>query len=168
MIKESLQTSINGQINAELYSAYLYASMEQYFASLKLKGFANWMHVQVQEESAHAIRFANYINDNSGRVIFTAIDAPPVEWDSPLQVFEEVYKHEQKVTSLINGLVQIARQENDDGGLKMLEWFVKEQVEEEENAEEIVNMLKTMDGTEEALASMDRKLAGRVFVDPNA
>lgn len=168
MIKDRLEKAINDQINAELYSAYLYASMEQYFYSINLKGFANWMHVQTQEEMAHAIRFANYVNGRGGRVLLKAIDAPPSQWDNPLQVFEEIYKHEQKVTSLINGLVDLAMEEKDHAMYNMLQWFVAEQVEEESSADDIVQQLKLIHEDKSALFMIDRELAARVFTDPNA
>lgn len=168
MIKDRLEKAINDQINAELYSAYLYASMEQYFHSINLKGFANWMHVQTQEEMAHAIRFGNYINGRGGRVLLQAIEAPPSQWTGPLQVFEEIYKHEQKVTSLINNLVDLAMEEKDHAMYNMLQWFVGEQVEEESSADDIVQQLKLIHEDKSALFMIDRELAARVFVDPNA
>lgn len=168
MIKEKLQDAINEQINKELYSAYLYASMAAYFESVNLKGFANWMSIQRQEEEAHAFRFYKFVNERGGRVIFKAIDTPPSEWSSPLKVFEEVYKHEQFVTSLINDLVDLAQQEKDHAMYNYLQWFIDEQVEEEASADEIVQQLKMVGDNAGALFMLDRELGQRVFVDPNA
>ena len=104
MIGKKMEKALNGQLNAELYSAYLYLSMEAYFEAANLAGFANWMRVQTQEEQFHAIKFYDYINERGGRVSLARIEAPPSQWDSPLAVFEAVLAHEQKVTGLINDL----------------------------------------------------------------
>ncbi|MDD2586310.1 MAG: ferritin [Syntrophomonadaceae bacterium] len=168
MIKTEIQDAINEQINAELYSAYLYASMGAFFESLNLKGFANWMNVQYQEEVAHATRMYNYLNERGGRVILKAIDAPPTEWNSPVNVFEEVYKHEQKVTELINNLVDLSMGLKDHATYNFLQWFVAEQVEEEASADEILQQLKLLADNTGALFMIDRELGQRVFVDPNA
>ena len=108
MISHQIQDAFNDQLNAELYSAYLYLSMSAYFESMNLKGFANWMRTQAQEEMLHAMKFYSFINDRGGRVVLSAIDGPPVKWDSPLAAFEDAYRHEQKVTGLINNLVDLA------------------------------------------------------------
>ncbi|MDD3890622.1 MAG: ferritin [Syntrophomonadaceae bacterium] len=168
MIKTEIQDAINEQINAELYSAYLYASMGAFFESQNLKGFANWMNVQYQEEVAHATRMYNYLNERGGRVILKAIDAPPTEWNSPVNVFEEVYKHEQKVTELINNLVDLSMGLKDHATYNFLQWFVAEQVEEEASADEILQQLKLLADNTGALFMIDRELGQRVFVDPNA
>jgi ferritin len=167
MIKPKLQDAINQQINAELYSAYIYAAMKHYFLNINLKGFANWMDVQVKEETAHAARMATYINDRGGRVILQGIDAPPTQWKSPLDCFEAVLNHEQLVTGLINDLVTLAEQENDYATTNFLQWFVAEQVEEEASADEVVQQLKLMGDNTGALFMLDRELTQRVFVDPN-
>lgn len=168
MIKTEIQNALNEQINAELYSAYLYASMGAFFESQNLKGFANWMNVQYQEEVAHATRMYNYLNERGGRVILMAIDAPPTEWNSPVNVFEEVYKHEQKVTELINNLVDLSMELKDHATYNFLQWFVAEQVEEEASADEILQQLKLLADNTGALFMIDRELGQRVFVDPNA
>lgn len=168
VIKAKLQDAINQQVNAELYSAYMYAAMKHYFASINLKGFSHWMDIQVKEETAHAARMTNYINDRGGRVVLKAIDTPPAEWRSPLECFEAVLKHEQKVTSLIDDLVTLAQAEKDHASVNFLQWFVSEQVEEEASADEVVQQLKLMGDNTGALFMLDRELAQRVFVDPNA
>lgn len=166
MIKANVQEAFNRQLNAELYSAYLYLSMAAYFQSINLPGFANWMRVQEQEERVHALMFYDYIITRGGRVTLTAIEAPPTEWASPLAVFEDAYKHEQKVTGLINDLVNLALDERDHAAHIFLQWFVNEQVEEEESANNIVQQLKLMGESGNSLFLVDRQLAQRVFVPP--
>lgn len=168
MIKDNVQEAFNKQLNAELYSAYLYLSMAAYFQSINLPGFANWMRVQEQEERVHALMFYDYIVARSGRVTLTSIDAPPTDWASPLAVFEDAYKHEQKVSGLINDLVNLALDERDHAAHIFLQWFVNEQVEEEENANNIVQQLKLMGQEGSSLFMVDRELAQRVFVPPAA
>jgi ferritin len=168
MISHQIQDAFNDQLNAELYSAYLYLSMSAYFESMNLKGFANWMRCQAQEEMVHAMKFYAFINDRSGRVILSAIDGPPVKWDSPLGAFEDAYKHEQKVTGLINNLVDLALQEKDHAAATFLQWFVTEQVEEEASADGVVQKLKLAGGQGAALFMIDAELAARVFVMPTA
>lgn len=161
MIKSSLEKTINEQINAELYSAYLYLSMAAYFENMNLKGFAHWMNVQAQEEVGHAMRFYKYLFERGGRVILEAVEKPPAEWNSPLDVFENAYKHEQKVTSLINNLVTAAKSENDYATETMLQWFVEEQVEEEASALEIVQKLKLIKDSPQGLMMLDSQAAQR-------
>jgi len=141
MIGKKMQDALNEQVNAELYSAYLYLSMAAYFESTNLAGMANWMRVQTQEEQFHAIKLYNHILERGGKVVLKSIDAPPLEWDSPLAVFKSGLEHEQKVTGLINDLVYLARDERDNASEIFLQWFVNEQVEEEDNASTIVGQL---------------------------
>ena len=162
-ISDSMAKALNGQINAELYSAYIYASMAAYFESQDLKGFASWMTAQAQEEVAHAMKIYDFIHDRGGRVVLGAIDAPPSEWESPLAAFENALKHEQHVTSLIHGLVDQAAAENDHATKAMLEWFVTEQVEEEATAGEIVAKLKLAGGHGAGLMMLDGHLASRKY-----
>ena len=166
MLNEKMQNALNSQINAELYSSYLYLSMSAHFESTNLKGFANWMRVQAQEEMFHAIKLFDYINEKGGEATLTAIDGPPTEWDSPLAVFEAVYVHEQKVTGLINNLVDIAIEERDHATNITLQWFVTEQVEEEASADEVVQKLKLMSDAPGGLFLLDQELGRRVFTMP--
>jgi len=168
MMNKKMEEAINRQINAEVYSAYLYFSMEAYFESTGLKGFANWMRVQSLEELFHASKFYDYVNARGGRVTLTAIEGPPVEWKSPLEVFEEAYKHEIKVTGLINNLTTLAQEEKDHASHSMLGWFVNEQVEEEANASQIAMELKLIGDDKKALLMIDRELAARVYTPPAA
>ena len=166
MIGKKMQNALNEQVNAELYSAYLYLSMEAFFESANLPGFANWMRVQTQEEVSHAMKIYDYVNERGGRVRLKQIAAPPAEWKSPLAVFEAAYKHEQKVTGLINDLVDLAIEEKDHAANMFLQWFVNEQVEEEKNAEEIVQKLKLMADAPGAMYMLDNEMAQRVFTPP--
>jgi ferritin len=166
MIGTKMQKALNGQVNAELYSAYLYLSMAAYFESTNLPGMANWMRVQTQEEQFHAIKLFNYILDRGGKVTLDAIEAPPSDWDCPLGVFKSGLKHEQKVTGLINDLVYLAREEKDNASEIFLQWFVNEQVEEEDNAGTIVGQLELIKDSPEALFMMDKDLAQRIFTPP--
>lgn len=166
MINKKVEDAINKQINAELYSAYLYLSMNSYYHSINLPGFANWMRVQALEEFTHADKFYSFLVSRNGRVRLAAVDAPPTEWKSPLAAFEEVLKHEQKVTALINGLVDLSLKEKDHATNSMLKWFVDEQVEEESNAENLIGQLKLMGDSGHGLYMLDKELATRVFVPP--
>jgi ferritin len=166
MISKKMEEALNEQVNAELYSAYLYLSMESYFKSLNLNGFANWMRVQTQEEVAHAMKIYDFVNERGGRVTLKAIEGPETEWDSPLAVFNAVYAHEQKVTGLINNLVDLAIKEKDHATNSFLQWFVNEQVEEESSADEIVQQLKMMENAPGGMFMLDRELGQRVFTPP--
>ena len=168
MIHAEMEKAINEQINAELYSAYLYLSMSAYFQSQNLPGFANWMRVQFQEETLHALKFYDYLNERGGRVKLAAIDAPAQEWPSTLAVFEETLAHERKVTALINKLVDLSLKLSDHATNIMLQWFVTEQVEEEATAEQVLLELKMIEGNSSALFLMNRELGARVFTPPPA
>ncbi len=160
-IKEKLVQAINKQINAELYSSYLYLAMAAYFESNNWMGFARWMKVQLREEDTHAMKFYEYLVARGGRVILSAIDAPDKEWKSPLGVFEAVYAHEVKVTALINDLLKLARDEQDTATEVMLQWFINEQVEEEANAQLILEKLKMIKDSTNGLFMLDHELGER-------
>ena len=166
MVSKKMEEALNKQVNAEMYSAYLYLSMESYFKSLNLNGFANWMRMQTQEEMMHAMKIYDFINERGGRIILKPIEGPSTEWDSPLAVFEAVYAHEQKVTGLINDLVDLAIEEKDHATNTFLQWFVNEQVEEEASADEIVQQLKMMENAPGGMFMLDRELGQRVFTPP--
>lgn len=166
MIKKKIENALNKQTNAEMYSSYLYLSMSAFFELANLKGFAHWMRVQAQEELIHAMKFFDYVHERGGTVILTAIDAPPTKWQSPLAAFNHVFEHEQKVTGLINDLVNLAISENDHATNNFLQWFVAEQVEEESSAEEIVQKLKLVGDAPGGLFMLDRELGQRVFTPP--
>ena len=166
MLAEKIRDALNKQLNAELYSSYLYLSMSAYFQTINLPGFANWMRVQAQEELVHAMRFYDFINERGGRVMLQQVEAPPTEWSSPLDMFENVYRHEQKVTGLINDLVNLAVAERDHATNIFLQWFVTEQVEEEASADEVVQKLKLMGDAGGGLFMLDREMGQRVFTPP--
>ena len=160
-IGKRMEQAINDQIQAELYSSYLYLSMAAYFESRNLKGCAHWMKKQAEEETEHAMKFFGYVADRGGRVVLQAIEAPRSEWESPLAVFEEAYAHEQKVTSLIGGLYEAALEEKDYTSQVVLQWYLDEQVEEEADASEIVEKLKMIQGAPHGVLMLDRELGQR-------
>ncbi|MBU4564528.1 MAG: ferritin [Desulfarculus sp.] len=166
MLDPKMEAAINGQINAEIYSSYLYMSMATWFDSQSLPGMAHWMRVQAQEEWTHAIKFYTYVNERGGRVILSAIDGPATEWDSPLAVFQAVAEHEAKVTGLIHGLMDLALEIRDHASSSFLQWFVNEQVEEEASAAEAVGQMKLAKDNPSALLMLDKDLATRVFTMP--
>jgi ferritin len=168
MLNNDMEKALNAQVNAEMYSAYLYLSMSAYFQSKSLGGFASWMRVQAQEEMVHAMKLYGFINERSGRVILAPIEAPPTEWNSPLATFEAVYEHEQKVTGLINELVELALEKHDHATNIFLQWFVSEQVEEEDSANDVVEKIKLMGDARGGLFMLDRELGQRVFTPPAA
>jgi ferritin len=161
MLTEKMQQALNGQLNAELYSSYLYLSMNAYFKSVNLDGFANWMYYQAVEELGHSMKFYDFILQRGGKVQLQQVVAPPTEWGSPLGVFEATLEHEQKVTGLINDLVDIAHKEHDHATNIFLQWFVSEQVEEEENVGGVLEQLKLMGDAKGGLFMIDRELAKR-------
>ncbi len=166
MLKKSIETAINQQINAEIHSAYLYLSMSSYCQSIGMAGVANWMKIQFQEELAHATHFFDYVLERGGRVLLAPIAAVEVNFKSVSHVFEETLAHEVKVTGLINNLMDIAINESDHATKSFLQWFVDEQVEEEANVEQILNNLKLINGEGQGLLMMDREMQARVFVNP--
>jgi ferritin len=142
--------------------------MEAYFESVSLPGFATWMRVQTQEELMHTMKIYGFVNERGGRVLLKSIDQPPTEWESPLAVFEASYKHEQKVTGLINDLVNLAIEQKDHATNSFLQWFVNEQVEEEDSADQVVQKLKMIKNDPGGLFLVDRELGQRVFTPPAA
>lgn len=146
LISEKMQELINQQINAELYSSYLYLSMAAYFESHNWSGFAAWMKGQAGEEMGHAMKFYEYLLERGGKVVLQAIPAPHSNWESPQAVFEETYQHELKVTDRIHRLLDAAIAEKDHATSNFLQWFVKEQVEEESSTLKLQEKLK-MAGT---------------------
>ena len=166
MLTGNMLTELNKQINAEIYSAYLYLSMASYFENKNLSGFANWMKVQAQEEMTHAMKIYDYVHERGGKATMMPIDGPKTEWSSPTEVFEETYKHEQLVTSLINNLVNIAMNEKDHATTNFLQWFIAEQVEEEANSSGVLEQLKIGGNSGNAILMLDRELATRIFTPP--
>ena len=161
MLSEKMRDALNDQIHAELYSAYLYLSMAAYFDSADLHGMARWMRAQFGEEQKHAMKLYDHVVERGGRVTMKAIQTPQIEWASPLAAFQAVYAHEQKVTGLINALVAVARQEGDSTAEDFLQWFVKEQEEEEESADGVVQKMKKAQDDPVELRKVDAELGQR-------
>ncbi len=160
-LSTTLQESFNDQINAELASAYLYLSMAAYFEDLNLPGFAHWMRLQNEEETAHAMRFFDYVHDRGGRATLQGIAEPASDFRSPLDAMERTLDHERKVTALINRMYQLAIEESDYAAQVMLHELINEQVEEEKTAEEIVEHLRIIDGDGSGLLLLDARLGDR-------
>jgi ferritin len=157
--------ALQEQVNAEMYSAYLYLSMSACCESMNLRGCANWIRVQAGEEMTHAMKIYDYIIERGGEMELRAIEKPPSTWDSPLDIFKQAYEHEVKVTGMINNLVNIAQEEKDHATNNMLQWFVSEQVEEEASADDIVRKLEMVGNDKRGLLMIDRDLAGRTSAD---
>jgi ferritin len=166
MIKDKMNGALNKQINEEAFSSYLYLSMSAWFERQNLKGFANWMKVQAQEEAVHAKIFFNHIVERGGQVRLQAIEAPKIDWTSPLEAFKDTLEHEKHITSCIHGLMDLALEEKDHAAAIALQWFVTEQVEEEANAEELLGKLELIGDARNALFMLDKELAARVFTVP--
>jgi ferritin len=158
-----LEANLNKQVNEELFSSYLYLSMAAYFESANLPGFAHWMRIQTQEETTHGMMFFDYINERNGRVLLQKLDAPQKEWKSPLDAFVAAYEHEKHISQRIRTLVKQARGLDDDATDNFLQWFVAEQVEEEDSTYKIVQQLKLIGNDRAGLFLIDRELAKRVL-----
>ena len=168
MLSEKMVMKLNYQINRELYSAYLYLSMASYADAEGLNGFANWFKIQAKEEEFHAEKMYNYVNQQGRRVVLEAIEQPQTDFTSMVDLFEQTLKHEKVVTSLINGLVKLAREENDYATESFLQWYVTEQVEEEANPAEMIQKLKYIGKDGRGLLMLDKELAARIFTPPPA
>jgi ferritin len=166
MLKKKMLKALNRQINAEMYSGYLYLSMESYFQSVSLSGFATWMRSQVQEELFHGMKFYDYVNERGGRVTLDTIARPDSDWKSPLAAFEHILKHEEMVTVMINELMDLATAEQDHATKIFLQWFVSEQVEEEATVGEVVNKLRLTRDDSSGLFFLDAEMGKREFVLP--
>lgn len=158
---EKLEQAINDQIQAEIYSAYLYLAMSAYCEDISMPGYAHWLRVQSEEEIEHAMKFFHYVNERGGRVILQAIQQPEAEFDSPLDVAKQTYEHEQKVTSLIHDLYALAVEEKDYAAQVFLQWYIDEQVEEEDNATRLVEMFEMVKDSPNGLFMLDQKLGAR-------
>ena len=155
--------AINDQVNKEFFSAYFYLAMQAYFSSLNLDGFANYFRVQIQEERDHALGFFNYLNKIGGKIILTEIKEPKNEFSSPQEVFELALKHEQFITQSIYELMDISREIKDHTTEIFLQWYITEQVEEEENMGRVLNKLKLIKEDGAGLFMLDSELAQRIY-----
>ncbi len=167
MISKKIEEALNAQINAEMWSAYLYLSMAAWCHSNGQSGMGHWFEVQFKEEQDHAQIFFNYIVQRGGKVQLRAIDPVPTEWNNILDVFESTLKHENKVTGLINNLFALTLQENDFATQSMLKWFIDEQVEEEDNAQTIIDNLKMIKDNGYGLYMLDKELGARAYTTPS-
>lgn len=163
MLNKKMEEALNAQINAEMWSAYLYLSMSAYCQDKGYAGMGNWFAVQFKEEQDHAQTLFNYVVSRGGRVKLAPISAVETEWPTLLAVFENTLAHEQKVTAMINNLYALATDEKDYATQSMLKWFIDEQVEEEENAQNIINSLKMIKDNGYGLYMLDKELAARVY-----
>ena len=167
MLSNNLHQAINAQINAELWSAYLYLAMSMDAEAKGLKGVANWFHVQYLEEQDHARIFMNYLNSRDAKVVLQPIAEVPTEWNSVLEMFEQTLAHEKKVTALINNLAFIANEDRDFASINRLVWFIDEQVEEEESAREMIAAVEAVEGNKYGMYMLDKELATRVYNTPS-
>ena len=160
-MSDAMVEAINKQINAEMYSSYLYLSLAAYLEAENMNGMAQWMHAQASEENGHARKFYQYVYEREGRVILEAIDKPPADWDSAQAVFQDALKHERKVTAMINKLADQADKDGDRAASIFLQWFINEQVEEEASVQHIVDRMKMFGNVPQALYMLDRELGQR-------
>ena len=165
MISNKMNDALNAQVNAEMFSSYLYLSMSAWCNERSLSGFGNWMRIQAQEELFHGMKIYDYLLERGGQVKLATIDQPSSEWASPLAVIEEVAQHEAKVTGLINDLMEVAIQEKDHASNIFLQWFVEEQVEEESSVGEVLERLKMIGDASAGMFAMDMELGKRVFTE---
>ncbi len=165
MISDKMVKTINEQINKELFSEYLYLSMQAWLADQNLDGMANWMNAQSKEENFHAMKFFDYLIERGARVKLKAIEAPGLDFENPLKAFQMALDHEKYISKSINELMDLAIEEKDHATKSFLQWFVDEQVEEESSVDRIVNMLKMVGSQGHGIMMIDRELADRSF-DP--
>ncbi len=166
MLSKKMDKALNGQINAEIYSSYMYLSMSAWFEQAGLAGLANWMRQQAQEEMFHGMKIFDFVNERGARVILEAIIQPPSDWKSALDVFQATLAHEQKVTGLINDLTNLALDERDHATNIFLQWFISEQVEEEAGVGAILDKLKLIGKESGGLFALDQELGQRIFTPP--
>lgn len=167
MVSMRLKDAMNAQINAEMWSAYLYLSMALDAESKGYKGIANWFYIQFQEEQDHARIFMNYMNSVDAKVELMPIEAVPTKWDSVLDMFKSTLEHEKKVTALIKNIADIASEEKDYASSARLVWFIDEQIEEEESAREMVSAFEAVEGNKYGMFMMDKELAARTYKTPS-
>lgn len=161
MMNQKMQNALNKQVNAEMYSSYLYLSMSSYLRSIGFHGMGSWMRAQAEEEKEHAMKIYDHIIEREGRVLLENIEAPQKEWNSPLAVFEATSAHEKKVTGMINDLVNLTSEEKDTQSNDFLQWFVKEQMEEEESADGILLKFQQIGDDKDSLSQLDKELSQR-------
>jgi ferritin len=166
MLSEKMVQVLNEQVNREMYSAYLYMSMSAHCSNVGLKGFANWFMVQYHEEMLHAMKIYEYIQRQGGQVHLKPIEGPPIDFESPLDMFSKTLEHERFITRSINELMDTAISEKDHASQIFLQWYVTEQVEEEENDNDIITQLKLSKENAHGVMMLDRELAARMTTVP--
>ena len=167
MLSQKLHDALNAQINAELWSAYLYLSMSMDAETKGYKGVANWFYIQFKEEQDHARIFMNYLNSRDAKVDLKPIDEVPTTWSSVLDMFNQTLEHERKVTALIGNLAEIAKADNDFASVNRLVWFIDEQVEEEETARDMIASVEAVEGNKYGMYMLDKELSARVYAEPS-
>ena len=167
MLSSNLYNAINEQINAEMWSAYLYLSMSMDCQAKGYNGIANWFYVQFQEEQAHARIFMNYLNSVDAKVELLPIAEVRTSWDSVLDMFKQTLEHEKKVTAMINNIAAIANADKDYAAINRINWFIDEQVEEEESAREMINTFEAVEGNKYGMYMIDKELAARTYAAPS-
>ncbi len=163
MISDNVRDAMNEQIKFELESYYIYLSMTAYFHARNLDGMAHWMRCQAHEEMIHAMKFFDHILDRAGTVRLLDLRQLKTEWDSPLEAWKDAYEHEKFITAKIHGIIKIAREEDDFASDTILNWFSKEQIEEEQNTDKVARQLEMVGDDKHALLMLDRELGTRVF-----
>jgi ferritin len=164
MIPKRVRDAMNEQIKNELESYYIYLSMSAYFHAQSLDGMAHWMRCQAHEEMIHAMKFFDHIVGRGETIELLDLKQLKATWDSPLQAWKDTCEHERFITGKINNIIKIAREENDYASDTLLNWFTKEQIEEEQNADKIAKELEMVEGDKRGLLMIDRELATRIFV----
>ena len=167
MLNEKVSSLLNDQINKEMYSAYLYLDFANFYVEQGLNGFANWYQVQAQEERDHAMLFVKYLQNNDAKVTYEAIDKPNIELKNNMDPLQAGLKHEQYVTSLINNIYDAAYAVKDFRSMQFLDWFVKEQGEEETNATDMIKKMEIFGSDPKGLYLLDQELAGRTYSAPS-
>ncbi|MBQ8839045.1 MAG: ferritin [Bacteroidales bacterium] len=167
MLTPNLHKAINEQINAELWSAYLYLAMSLDAESKGYKGVANWFYVQFREEQDHARIFMNYLNSVDAKVELLPIGPVPCTWNTVLDMFRQTLEHEKKVTAMIAGLASIADNDRDFASINRLVWFIDEQVEEEESARDMITAFEAVEGNKYGMYMLDKELAARTYAVPS-
>ena len=166
MLSEKLHNELNSQVNFEFFSAYLYLSMAAYAESIDLSGFANFFRIQFQEEQFHAMKFYDYIFQKDGIVELEAIAKPDMRFENMVNVFQKACEHEKLVTSRVYKLADIATEEKEHATISLLNWFIDEQVEEENKFNSLLKRVKRSENNPAALYMMDDELAARVYTPP--
>ena len=165
-IEKKMEAAFNEQINKEYYSEYLYLAMKTRFAQMGLAGFVNWFDIQVKEERAHAEGMYEYVLERGGDVELFAIDKPEIQGTTPVEIFRQILEHEQYVTSRINAVYDVAEEVKDRAAMLFLNWYVKEQVEEESSVGDVLSRLEMIGDDKQGLLALDKELATRVFNPP--